>query len=112
MRNYDALVYNQTTSATFSSSVVDVKEHSHVSFQGNFDGNLVGIMYMTLSNDGVTFIEPTDESGNPTTRKAITAPQNHLLEVVDVCANYARMEFTRSSGTGAVSVYTGNKGAS
>lgn len=111
MRNLDSIILDDTLpTGTTNTQSVPIKDFYLISFQANMTGGVAGYNCVELSNDDQNWFEMVDDSGNPVTRQTISGPQNALTEVVDVCANYARLKTVISSGSGTIVVYTGFKG--
>lgn len=85
---------------------VDLKDPQLVSMQiHKKNGNLVGILYVEFSNDGVNFIR------NPDADTAFVALDTDvMLEIVDTCAAVARFGIDVTSGSSDVQYNAFTKG--
>jgi hypothetical protein len=95
-----------TVSATTDIGVLDISHCTFLCYQANITGSIFGTLQLWVSNDGVNYSRVTDAD------QAIVAPQNAIIEVVDICSYYAKFVIAVTSGSGSVELLPYAKGNS
>lgn len=107
MRVYENVILDsETVSADTASSSVDCRNLTFCSFQVHAVGTLDADVALQVSNDNVNWVEVSPSSQN------FSGNSDGMIEVVDLCASYARVYFTANSGSSVVTVTMTNKGNS
>lgn len=102
---YTLLSAGDMSQATLNSNAQDLSFYWVFSVQAVFTGAPVGSISLSASNDNITF---TTIAGTTT---AISAASNIMWNVENAGYKYVRVEYVKTSGTGALTCKYFGKGA-
>lgn len=105
------LVSAQSLGASFTSSTINVIETDVLGLQLNYTGSPVGTLEVQASQDNVNFATlPLSVAGTLVTSLTLpTDPSPLLLDIVSGSLSYVRVVYTRTSGSGSITIYTSKK---
>ena len=106
MSDNSALVFNTALTASMGSSstlgTIDISEANYVAAQYVWTGNPVGQITLSLSNDNVNFVDYDTPTPGGT-------PSTSIMEGKIMPFKYIKIAYTRTSGTGTLTVYVSGK---
>jgi len=101
--NYAVLTAGDMSQATLTSTVVPLSECTYCSFQYVYTGSPVGTIQVQASNDNVNFTNIDRSLIN------ITAAGSSVVNLSEIGYIYARVLYTKTSGTGSLTITVGTK---
>lgn len=106
---------NAATAGAQNSSQIDSRLLFSMSVQVVAAGAPVGVVKVQVSNDEGSSIpipfSPTNWVDLPSISVAISASGNFLIPKFDLCYNYVRIVYTKTSGTGSITAEVKSLGA-
>jgi hypothetical protein len=103
-QNLQLVTNGDMSQASITSSVLDMSNYVLASIQAVFTGSPVGVFKIQRSNDKVTF------SDDASSVLSISSSGDWVWEIASVGSRYARLVYTKTSGTGTLNVVANEKG--
>ena len=103
---YSNLVVNGNMSANIVSVAIPLQQAFMCGIQAVYTGAPVGSLFLTVSNDGITYSK-YNSSDNP---QAITAAGNYYWIIPATPFNFLKLNYTVTSGTGTLNATSSYKG--
>ena len=91
--------------ATLTSTALNINQVAMMAIQAVFTGAPVGSLKFQASLDNVTFTDLASPSA-----VAISAAGSSIVNIPDTAYNYIRCVYTKTSGTGALTIVANTKG--
>lgn len=101
---YTLLSAGDMSQATVTSNSQQLVQMAVASIQAVFTGSPVGTLKLQISNDNSNWTDYTNSS------VSVTTSGNFLWNLVSVGFQYVRVVYTKSSGTGSLTVTVSGKG--
>lgn len=96
------IISNGSMAGSLSATPVDISEFPCYSVHGIWTGSPVGTISVQGSNDGTNFVEVASQATGGSAGQ-------YLLNVEKAGYKFVRVQYTRTSGTGALTVYLSGK---
>lgn len=102
--NYKQLATAVSMSASINSTSQQMNQYAVACVQAVFTGSPVGVLKLQISNDNSNW---TDYGGS---EQSISAAGNFAWNLANIGYQYVRLVYTKTSGSGALSVTVSGKG--
>lgn len=103
---YSNLVVNGDMSGNIASAAIPLQQAFMCGIQAVFSGSPVGSLFLSVSNDGVTY-STYNSSDNP---QAVSAAGNYYWTIPATPFNFLKLNYTVTSGTGTLNATSSYKG--